>query len=75
MTFDCGRCQMRGIGCGDCAVAVIESRNVTGYLGDAEVRALRVLANAGLIPPVRLTLTSTTTRTWPSGVFPDARAS
>jgi hypothetical protein len=75
MTIDCGRCQMRGIGCRDCAVAVIESRNVTGYLGEAEVRALRVLADAGLVPPLRLTLGSTTTRTWTSGVFPEAKAS
>jgi hypothetical protein len=75
MTIDCSRCQMRGIGCRDCAVAVIESRNVTGYLGEAEVRALRVLADAGLVPPLRLTLGSTTARTWTSGVFPEAKAS
>ena len=75
MTIDCGRCQMRGIGCGDCAVAVIESRNVTSYLGDAELRALRVLADAGLVPPLRLTLASATVRTWTSGVFPDTKAS
>jgi hypothetical protein len=75
MTIDCGRCQMHGIGCGDCAVAVIESRNVTSYLGDAEVRALRVLADAGLVPPLRLTLTSAAARTWTSGVFPDKKAS
>jgi hypothetical protein len=75
MTIDCGRCEMRGIGCRDCAVAVIESRNVTGYLGDAEVRALRVLADAGLVPPLRLTRISAGARTWTSSVFPDAKAS
>lgn len=75
MTIDCGRCEMRGIGCRDCAIAVIESRNVTGYLGEAEVRALRVLADAGLVPPLRLTLSSATPRTWTSGVFPDTKAS
>jgi len=75
MTIDCGRCGMRGIGCRDCAVAVIESRNVTGYLGAAEVRALRVLADAGLVPPLRLTPTSAGVRTWTSAGFPDAKAS
>jgi hypothetical protein len=75
MTIDCGRCEMRGIGCGDCAVAVIESRNVTGYLGDAEVRALRVLADAGLVPPLRLTPASTGARTWTSSIFPETKAS
>jgi hypothetical protein len=75
MTIDCGRCEMRGIGCRDCAVAVIESRNVTGYLGDAEVRALRVLADAGLVPPLRLTPIGAGARTWTSSVLPDAKAS
>ena len=75
MTIDCGRCEMRGIGCRDCAVAVIESRNVTGYLGDAELRALRVLADAGLVPPLRLTPIGGGARTWTSSVFPDAKAS
>ena len=64
MTIDCGRCEMRGIGCRDCAIAVIESRNVTGYLGKAEVRALRVLAEAGLVPAAA--------QSW---VYPDAKAS
>jgi hypothetical protein len=75
MTIDCGRCEMRGIGCRDCAVAVIESRNVTGRLGEAEVRALRVLADAGLVPPLRLTPPGAGAPTWTSAVFPDAKAS
>ena len=75
MTIDCGRCEMRGIGCRDCAVAVIESQNVTGYLGEAEVRALRVLADAGLVPSLRLSPASTAAPTWTSAIFPDAEAS
>ena len=79
MTIDCGRCEMRGIGCRECAVAVIESRTVTGYLGIAEVRALRVLADAGLVPPLRLTTAGLRplpgARTWASRVLPDAKAS
>jgi hypothetical protein len=77
MTIDCG-CEKPGFECRDCAIAVVESRNVTGYLGEAEVRALRVLADAGLVPPLRLTLASARARTRRSaratGV-PDAKAS
>ena len=75
MTIDCGRCEMHGIACCDCAVAVVESQNVTGYLGDAEVRALRVLADAGLVPPLRFTPTSAGARTWDSAAFPESKAS
>ena len=75
MTIDCGRCEMRGIGCGDCAVAVIESQNVTGCLTGELVRALRVLADAGLVPPLRLSPASTGAPTWTSAIFPDAKAS
>jgi len=79
MTIDCGRCEMRGIGCRDCALAVIETRNVTGYLPEAELRALGVLADAGLVPPVRLTIAATRARpqarTWTSTAYPDVRAS
>jgi hypothetical protein len=78
MTIDCDRCEMRGIGCRDCVIAVIETRNVT-YLPNAELRALRVLADAGLVPPLRLTIAGTRTRpgarTWTSGVIPDIKAS
>jgi hypothetical protein len=74
MTIDCGRCEIRGIGCRDCAIAVIETQNVTGYLAEPELRALDVLADAGLVPPVRLTLrTRREARTWTSTVFPAVR--
>jgi hypothetical protein len=75
MTIDCTWCEMRDMGCRDCAVAVVEPPNVTGYLGEAELRALRVLADAGLVPPLRLTLTSAGARTWTSAAFPGAKAS
>ena len=55
MDIDCGRCQMRGAGCQDCVITVLEPRNVAGfsatapgYLGQAEVKALAVLAAADL---------------------------
>ena len=75
MTIECGRCEMRGTGCRDCAVAVIESQNVTGRLTPEQLRALRVLADAGLVPPLRLSSASMTAPTWTSAVLPDAKAS
>ena len=48
--IDCRRCAMCATLCRDCAIAVTETRNVTGHLGPAELRALRVLAEAGLVP-------------------------
>jgi len=52
---------MRGAGCQDCVVAVLSPANVTGhvpqdYLDEADLRALRVLADAGMVPPLRLSL-------------------
>jgi len=56
MEIDCGRCQMRGAGCQDCVVTVLEPRNVAsfsteepGFLPEAEVKALGVLAAAGMV--------------------------
>jgi Na+-translocating ferredoxin:NAD+ oxidoreductase RNF subunit RnfB len=75
MTIECGRCEMRGIGCRDCAVAVIESQNVTDCLTGEQVRALRVLADAGLVPPLRFSSVGMAAPTWTSTIFPDAKAS
>jgi hypothetical protein len=51
MVIDCARCEARGIACGNCAVTVMVEEGAD--LGPAELRALAVLANAGLIPPLR----------------------
>jgi hypothetical protein len=86
MEIDCGRCEMRGAGCQDCVVTVLEPQNVAGfsaeapgYLGEAEVRALGVLAAAGMVPPLRLSLPGSTilpgARAWTHQVFPDTKAS
>jgi hypothetical protein len=53
MMIDCGRCRMRGNGCRDCVVPVLRPLDVPGQLDEAEVRALAVLAEAGLVPPLR----------------------
>ena len=54
MIIECCRCETRGNGCRDCVITVLGPSNVAGYLGEAEVRALGVLADAGLVPPLRL---------------------
>jgi hypothetical protein len=73
--IDCGHNMVRETRCPDCAIAVTATRNVTGHLGQAELRALRVLADAGLVPPLARVLTSSPARTWTHESFPDAKAS
>jgi hypothetical protein len=86
MEIDCGRCEMRGTGCRDCVVTVLVPRNAAGlsaaapgHLGEAEVKALGVLAEAGLVPPLRFSLSGSTVlpgaRAWTQRVFPDTKAS
>jgi hypothetical protein len=78
MIIECGRCETRGNGCRDCVITVLEPPNVAGYLGEAEVRALGVLADAGLVPPLRLTGAGSGNReppTWSGTAFPAAKAS
>jgi hypothetical protein len=55
MLIDCDRCGMRDIACADCVVtALLGSAQRPAELGDAEERALRVLADARLVSPLRL---------------------
>jgi hypothetical protein len=83
MVIDCGRCVKRGIDCQDCVIAALEPPSVTGYSGhakktldQAEVRAISVLAAAGLVPPLRLTLPGSPIRSAPrTWVLPAVRAS
>ncbi len=56
MIIDCGQCQARGARCGDCATtALVGPADDEQYtdLDPATLRALSVLANAGLIAPLR----------------------
>ena len=84
MKIDCGRCEMRGTGCDDCVITVLRPRNAaaapaSGYLGEEEVKALGVLAAAGLVPPLRFSLPGSTVlpgaRAWVRQSFPDTKAS
>lgn len=55
MVIDCDRCTMRGIGCGDCVVTVLLGGPPYGVeLDDDERHAIDVLAEAGLVPPLRM---------------------
>jgi hypothetical protein len=55
MLIDCDRCEMRDIACPDCVVtALLGPGEPQPELDAAEQRALRVLADARLVPPLRL---------------------
>jgi hypothetical protein len=52
MIIECDTCAVRGDACGDCVVAVF--LGTPPVLGGAEQRAIAVLAESGLVPPLRL---------------------
>ncbi|MFL6071008.1 MAG: hypothetical protein ACJ73L_03015 [Actinomycetes bacterium] len=52
MIIDCDGCAVRGDACGDCVVAVL--LGAPPEIGAEEERAIGVLAEAGLVPPLRL---------------------
>ena len=55
MIIDCDRCEVRGLACGDCVVTVLLGAPPEGVVLDhAERTAIGVLAEAGLVPPLRL---------------------
>lgn len=51
--IDCGTCEVRGLACGDCVVTVLLG-GPPEQLDAEEQRALGVLADSGLVPPLRL---------------------
>jgi len=94
MEIDCDRCEMRGAGCQDCVITMLQPRNVAGFPGadpgylaeltEAEVKALDVLAAAGLVSPLRLALPGASRpgpallpgpRPWGQRAFPETKAS
>ncbi len=55
MLIDCGTCTGRGTACTDCVVTHLLAMPVIGQpLADLEERALGVLQEAGLVPPLRM---------------------
>jgi hypothetical protein len=55
MLIDCDRCAARGPGCPDCVVTVLlGGPGQRLELDEVECQALAVLADGGLVPPLRL---------------------
>jgi len=54
MATQCQQCDTRGFACQDCVVTVIAPRGAPRHLEEEELRALNVLADAGMIPRLRL---------------------
>jgi hypothetical protein len=60
MLIDCDRCEMRDIACADCVVGALLNLDASApegpTIGEPERCALRTLADAGMVPPLRLAL-------------------
>jgi hypothetical protein len=55
MLVDCDQCELRDIACSDCVItSLVGTPRRCREIGEAESRALRVLADAKLVPPLRL---------------------
>ena len=52
--IDCDSCVVRGLACHDCVVTVLLGPPPELTMDDDERRALDVLAQGGLVPPLRL---------------------
>jgi hypothetical protein len=73
--INCSRCDTLGIACQDCVVTVLEPRGAARHLGAEELRALSVLADAGMLPPLRLRTEPATLPVPRSWAFPASKAS
>jgi hypothetical protein len=60
MLIECGSCEMRGKECDGCVVTaflgVPAGTEVEIEIDDGELRALDVLADVGMVPPLRLSV-------------------
>ena len=52
--IDCDTCLVRGLACHDCVVSVLLGPPPELEIDADEERALAVLADSGLVPPLRL---------------------
>jgi hypothetical protein len=52
--IDCDTCSVRGLACHDCVVTVLLGPPPELAFDDEERRALDVLADSGLVPPLRM---------------------
>ena len=54
MLIDCDSCEVRGLACSDCVVTVLLGAPPELQLDVDQQRAIGVLADTGLVPPLRL---------------------
>ncbi|KQY63921.1 MULTISPECIES: hypothetical protein [unclassified Nocardioides] len=54
LRIDCDSCEVRGLACHDCVVTVLLGPPPELAFDDDEQRALDVLADSGLVPPLRM---------------------
>jgi hypothetical protein len=54
MVIDCDTCAVRGLACSDCVVSVLLGAPPTIELDGTQQAALNVLADAGMVPKLRL---------------------
>jgi hypothetical protein len=55
MLIDCEECELRNIACSDCVITALAGMpSKRPEIGPEEARALRVLAEAKLISPLRM---------------------
>lgn len=52
--IDCDTCKVRGLACHDCVVTVLLGPPPELAFDEDECRALNVLADSGLVPPLRM---------------------
>jgi hypothetical protein len=52
--IDCDECEMRDVACDDCVVTALLGARTGDELAADTVDALRVLADGGLVPPLRM---------------------
>lgn len=54
MIIDCDKCVIRGVGCKDCVISVLLDAPEHVEFEEPELRALDTLADAGLVPRLKL---------------------
>ena len=58
MVIDCDSCEVAGLACHDCVVSVLlgtpDPKEHPPALDEEHARAIGVLADSGLVPPLRL---------------------
>jgi hypothetical protein len=53
LVIDCDTCEVRGVACDDCVISVVLGAPPAA-IDPVEARALDLLADGGLLPPLRL---------------------